>query len=501
MFAPKQKAVSLPTRTQLNNLWLEARKKIGNNARLPLNPGAKGRAIHLTVQCYRSCTQPTWQLELAAADGPKTIASSDLVEVSQWISDSLAASNVIALSTKRQTENYKETSSEWLEVIPPCETLLPITPVGTSELPVDTIDGATDSISESATLAGDLCQINGASLLQSLALAMVSGTLRIISHISGSVEWHKGEIIEALWGSLRGRDAICEIAQLSNGRFTLHNSISQEATIRAADKTALMLSPILIDAARKEDQTRLLDTRKLDELAMTLMGGKLAKAEAGESQWTIASKFVRHGGRKQIVFAMQILKFLREGQQSLHDLKLQTGLSDYEIKTTAKVFLRTGLVELYSIKGNSQPAADTGKQPLLSLQTEDEMELIDSANCHLQSIIDAGSKTSFILVRGALSAGVRRLKKTIKSLMRREDHVYIVEEEQLLVVMKEAGAQEAAQFVRRLRQAGIKESAADKSGGQMLYLTAVVSAPEDGTTVSGLIDKACLALEITKTAV
>lgn len=200
MFAPKQKALSLPTRAQLNNLWLEARKKLGSSARLPLNPGSSSRAVHLTVQCYRSSAQPRWQLESKDADSSKSLASSDLAAVSAWISESLCASNVIDMGTRRlgerdQKEPLEATSelraepsdpAEWQDVVP------------------ETTGLESTWATSSAAITGDLRHLPCNSLLQALSLAMMTGQLRILSSRFGTVDWLKGSVTGCRWGSLRG---------------------------------------------------------------------------------------------------------------------------------------------------------------------------------------------------------------------------------------------------------------------------------------------------------
>jgi GGDEF domain-containing protein len=109
-------------------------------------------------------------------------------------------------------------------------------------------------------------------------------------------------------------------------------------------------------------------------------------------------------------------------------------------------------------------------------------------------------QTSLILIRG-ISTSTTTLLERIKRLLRRDDSVHLVEEDQLLVVMKDSSSTHGAHFVRRLRQVGVKEVLNRPSGkrkSSLSFRTAIVSAPEDGSTIGTLFDKASLAFEVTK---
>lgn len=525
MFAPKQKALSLPTRAQLNNLWLEARKKLGSSARLPLNPGSSSRAVHLTVQCYRSSAQPRWQLESKDADSSKSLASSDLAAVSAWISESLCASNVIDMGTRRlgerdQKEPLEATSelraepsdpAEWQDVVP------------------ETTGLESTWATSSAAITGDLRHLPCNSLLQALSLAMMTGQLRILSSRFGTVDWLKGSVTGCRWGSLRGPEALSEIAMLKAGRFSFKggehsgNSLAMSnLQAQDCDTAAIPLGSVLIGAAHKEDQLELLTSASFDELAMALIdsgfsasiatnAGAAASAattnrRAGKgspSQWSITSKLIRHGGHKHVVFAMEILKQLQTTQLPLKEIQAATGLSATDIGATAATLIRTGMAEVYRISsGRQELIASADINAAGKPRLDENLELIDSPNIRLQAILDDSQQTSLIFIRG-MSISTTKLLERIKGLLRRDDSVHLVEEDQLLVVMKEASSTHGAHFVRRLRQVGAKEAlnrSSAKRKSSLSFRSAIVCAPEDGSTIGTLFDKASLAFEVTKLA-
>lgn len=514
MFAPKQNALSLPTRAQLNNLWLEARKKLGSSARLPLNPGSSSRAVHLTVQCYRSSTQPRWQLESKDADSSKSLASSDLAAVSAWIGESLGASNVIDMGTRRLGERGKEPLEATREL-----GAEPSDPAEWQDVVPEETTGLESTWTHSpAAITGDLRHLPCNSLLQALSLAMVTGQLRIQSSHIGTVDWLKGGVTGCLWGSLRGQEALSEIAMLRAGRFSFkggeHSSNSLEMSdlqAKDCDTAAMPLGSVLIDAAHKEDQLELLNTVCFDELAMALIDGSFSASVAttgrragkgGQSQWSITSKLVSHGGHKHIVFAMEILKQLQTTQLPLKEIQAATGLSATDLGATAATLIRAGMAEVYRISsGRKELIGSADIDAADQLRLDENLELIDSPNNQLQAILNDSRQTSLILIRGITST--TKLLERIKRLLRRDDSVHLVEEDQLLVVMKDASSTHGAHFVHRLRQIGVKEVLNRPSGkrkSSRSFHTAIVSAPEDGSTVGTLFDKASLAFEVTKRA-
>jgi hypothetical protein len=534
MFAPKQKALSLPTRAQLNNLWLEARKKLGSSARLPLNPGSSARAVHLTVQCYRSSTQPRWQLESKYADSSKSLASSDLAAVSAWISESLCASNVIDMGTRRQGER------DWNEPRAATSELgaEPSDPAEWQDVVPEETTGLESTWTHSpAAITGDLRHLPCNSLLQALSLAMVTGQLRIHSTHIGTVDWLKGSVTGCVWGSLRGQEALSEIAMLRAGRFSFkggeHSSNSpamSELQAKDCNTAAIPLGSVLIGAAHKEDQLELLTSVSFDELAMALIDSGFATSLAsvstesasiandagaaasaattnrragkgGPSQWSITSKLIRHGGHKHVIFAMEILKQLQTTQLRLKEIQAATGLSATDLGATAATLIRAGMAEVYRISsGRKELIGSADINAADQLRLDENLEFIDNPNNQLQAILNDSRQTSLILIRG-ISTSTTTLLERIKRLLRRDDSVHLVEEDQLLVVMKDSSSTHGAHFVRRLRQVGVKEVLNRPSGkrkSSLSFRTAIVSAPEDGSTIGTLFDKASLAFEVTK---
>lgn len=288
----------------------------------------------------------------------------------------------------------------------------------------------------------------------------MTGQLRIHSSRTGIVDWLQGGVTACLWGSLRGPEALSEIALLKAGRFSFKGGEHSGNTPAISDlkgkdhKTAIIpLGSVLIDAAHKEDQLELLTSVNFDELAMALIdtsspslasasvaadsvasdSGAAASAAAthrragngSQSQWSITSRLIRHGGHKHVVFAMEILKLLQTSQLPLKEIQAATELSATDLGATAATLIRSGMVEVYRISSGRKEligSADVKLAAKLDLEEkldlDENLELIDSPNSQLQAILDDCQQTSLILIRGMLSSTTTKLLERIKSLLR-----------------------------------------------------------------------------------
>lgn len=354
---------------------------------------------------------------------------------------------------------------------------------------------------------GDLSQIQTASLLQALALSKITGSLKIVQFtdtkdaITGAISFWQGRITKAQWDCFSGREALSEIILLKSGNFTFENDYFDSFRNKA-----LPLQAVLIEAALKEDQLAILNSEP------DLQNITIALPDKAQSQWALCSKFVRQRGHKHIVFCQDIIKRLRDGQLSLAALKQITALSDSEIIDSVAILVRSGLVELYKTTGRQKIAPNQDSQNSAraaafasAYQTSSkQLELIDSANKQLQTMINEKSPTAFVFIRGVLSGSAPRLMTKIQKLLRHEDAVHEVDDDQLLVVMKGTNSTEAARFVNRLRTQGGSDlltvvTTNKDQEALSLYHTAVVSAPEDGNSVNVLFDRAHLAFNVNKT--
>lgn len=359
---------------------------------------------------------------------------------------------------------------------------------------------------------GDLSQIQTASLLQALALSKITGSLKIVQFtdtddaITGSISFWQGRITKAQWDCFSGREALSEIILLKSGNFTFENDYFD-----SFKNKVLPLQAVLIEAALKEDQLAILNSEPDLQNITIALPDKLAMTDKAHSQWALCSKFVRQRGHKHIVFCQDIIKRLRDGQLSLAALKQLTALSDSEIIDSVAILVRSGLVELYKTTVRQKLAPNQDSQNLAraaafayAYQTSSKkLELIDSANNQLQTMISEKSPTAFVFIRGVLSHSAPRLMTKIQQLLRHEDAVHEVDDDQLLVVMKGTNSTEAARFVNRLRTQGGSDlltvvTTNKDQEALSLYHTAVVSAPEDGDSVNVLFDRAHLAFNVNK---
>jgi len=445
MFAPKQKAFTLPTIADLNILWSQARSKIGINN-------------------YQSAT------------------------------------NVIDFSTHRTNDD--QCQQEYIQ---------------TQYIDVDIPQANT----RRSAFNGDLSQIQTSSLLQALALSKITGSLKVAQFtdtqtdaetssndvITGAISFWQGRITRAQWDCFSGREALSEIILLKNGSFTFESDYFD-----SFKNKALPLQAVLIEAALKEDQLAILHSEADLSNITIVLPDKLVVPDKAQSQWALCSKFVRQRGHKHIVFCQDIIKRLRDGQLTLASLKLQMLISDAEIIDSVAILVRSGLVELYkttakqkqdALQEDSKNLAQAAAFAYAYQTSSKQLELIDSANSQLQAMISKNSPTAFVFIRGVLSHSAPRLLAKIKQLLRHEDAVHKVDDDQLLVVMKATNSTEAARFVNRLRTQGGTDlltvvSTNKDQEALSLYHTAVVSAPEDGDSVNVLFDRAHLAFNVNK---
>jgi GGDEF domain-containing protein len=109
---------------------------------------------------------------------------------------------------------------------------------------------------------------------------------------------------------------------------------------------------------------------------------------------------------------------------------------------------------------------------------------------------------SFVLIKSLLGRPSQPLLNKIKSLMRKGDKIYSIDDNSLLAVLPNASSNEAAGFVRQLRNKADKEILMKPltalNSASFAFLSSVVTFPEDGHELQTVLGKAREALTTTR---
>lgn len=101
-------------------------------------------------------------------------------------------------------------------------------------------------------VAGSLSEMSLPDVIQVLCQGRKSGQLRIhSSSFSGEVHFHDGALVNALWSSLRGEDAVFEMLALRDGEFTFDPAFKVSARVISTPVEALLL-----EGMRRLDEAR-----------------------------------------------------------------------------------------------------------------------------------------------------------------------------------------------------------------------------------------------------
>lgn len=471
MFAWKQKAFSIPTRNELNNLWLRARKKVGNAERVyvPLDSAAK-KFAELSVQCYRTSAQPKWQFqpENAGPEASRALISSDLSTVSAWISECLNKLRVVEISARRQLADGDRQSENSLWNSP---------------------DGSlTFTSSSSATGTFE------ALYTEHLPIPVGDAAQNKAANKVESYYW-QGLISNARWTSCHSLRSAAIINaskfEVKNGRLAINRSLVASSYEFA--KT---------DSQARPDSSARPAILKADA-ALNLVSVRRKRNQFSQSN--LNRKLKRSGRQRQIVFCLELLRLL-DHTTTLASIIERSELAPESLLSAASILNRLGYIELAEV------------DELSELDRQDS--IIDFAPSN--DYPAAGTSTSnrnaisFVLLESQLSSTHRRLMELVTAIKGKDDTISEAGEGQLLVAIRSSKSTDAAHFVRRLRRtiskSGIKDcgqtGAPEVESGagsgptarlvDTLFLSSIVCAPEDGATVAELLGKARLALQVNK---
>ncbi|MDP3508528.1 MAG: DUF4388 domain-containing protein [Candidatus Melainabacteria bacterium] len=468
MFDRKQNAFSTPTRRQLNDLWLKARKQVGHSLKLDIEQQQVSAAklrTELSVKCYRSSTQPQWQFAIhkEVKEYTNTLISSDLSAVSFWLSKcSVDAQSGQFVSWSEGSDS----KDEWEE----------------------------DSLSESDDEDKSLSTISCSSLFHALSYGRATGQLHIENRLTtGSVEWVDGQIIRSRWAKLSGSEALIQMILLEEGRYSfdpddgiLRSSPVREKSIRP--ELSLPLNKVLLEAAYRSEQLALL----LEDPELASISIK--RRESLFSQERINRNLTQICGHKYIVYCLEILKSVESEEINLVNLQEKSHLPHYAFLEAITMLVKSGFVRLKNIE-----AEQSRLQVIEICENLEKTENLDQA---IKASLKCHSAISFVLVKSLLGASSPELIDKIKSLLPEEDNIYSLDENHQLIVLQNSDTTQAAAFIRRLRTKSNKAVFLKRTFGMncasFSFLSAAASAPEDGKDLLTILSKAYRALSVSK---
>lgn len=465
MFARKQKAFSIPTRSELNAMWLKARKQIGTSPTLQIAQSALSfRPAELSVKCYRSSTEPIWQIALhdSGEELNQILISSDLSAVSRWISESLTASTAARFAHDSGTI---ESAEEW------------------HDNSLAEIDDDRDTVA-----------ISCAALFQALAAGRVTGSLNIENQVaSGTVHWRRGEVVKAQWSRLSGSEALIQMILLKEGRYSFDSGMSlfgacSPKLSQIKSDVSLALDTVLLEAAYREAQLSAL----FEDQALGFLSAK--RRESLFSQARINRNLTQICGHEHLVYCLELLRFMGSDELLLSALQSRVCLPfDVFVSATATL-VSAGFIRVKSYQNTEEP-----RRPHISNRRLDLEDLLaDDLNKSLLS----NRAMSFVLIKSLLGKTSEPLLNKIKSLMRKGDKIYSIDDNSLLAVLPNASSNEAAGFVRQLRTKADKEILMKPltalNSASFAFLSSVVTFPEDGHELQTVLGKAREALTTTR---